>query len=119
MARATIETKDGTKIQIEGDVGEVAKIMSLYKENDYISENKNFRKFIKKTSSPSISDMILELAEEKHLDKPKGLAEIKTLLEEQGHFIPMTTLSARVLGLIKRKELRRIKEDGKWKYVKR
>lgn len=119
MARASIETKDGTKIQIEGTTEEISKIMGLYKKENSIEDTRKFKKFIRKTTSPTVPDMIRELIAEGFFDRPKGLAEIKTSLEEQGHFIPMTTLSARVLGLIKNRELRRIKQDDKWRYVKR
>ena len=122
MAKANIETKDGTKVVIEGTPEEISKIMNLYK-NEKVSEApaKESKKFSKaKTNSkPTITDTIREILAEGFFDKPKSLAELKQGLEEQGTFIPITTLSAIVLGLVKGKELRRIKQDKKWVYVRR
>ena len=122
MAKANIETKDGTKVVIEGTPEEISKIMNLYKD-EKVSEPpaKESKKFFKaKTNSkPTITDTIREILAEGFFDKPKSLAELKQGLEEQGTFIPITTLSAIVLGLVKGKELRRIKQDKKWVYVRR
>ena len=63
------------------------------------------------------SGVIGELIESGFFKKPKELSAIKDALEERGHFYPVTTLSPTVLRLVKKKELRRIKEDKRWKYV--
>lgn len=121
MAKADIVTKDGTKITIDGTPEEISKIMNFYKE-DIASENpKEFKKFVKSKSNskPTVTDKIREMIAENFFNTPKGLAELKAGLEEQGSFIPITTLSAIVLSLVKNKELRRIKQDKKWSYVKR
>ena len=122
MTKANIKTKDGTEIVIEGTPEEISKIMSIYKDKE-ISETpaKELKKFIKEKSSskPTITDTIREILAEGFFNKPKSLAEVKQGLEEQGTFIPITTLSAIVLGLVKGKEIRRIKQEKKWVYVRR
>lgn len=121
MAKADVETKDGTKITIEGTPEEISRIINLYREDNVSIHRKGPKKFIKQkaSSSPTLTDKIRELIEEGFFDKPKGLANIKQGLEEQGHFVPITTLSAIVLKLVKQKELRRIKQQNKWTYAKR
>jgi len=122
MAKANIETKDGTKITIEGTPEEISKLMEMYKSNDMpeipASELKKFVKE-KSNSRPTVTDTIREILAEGFFNKPKSLAEVKQGLEEQGTFIPITTLSGIILGLVQGKELRRIKQDKKWSYVKR
>ncbi|MFA5771707.1 MAG: hypothetical protein WC974_03145 [Thermoplasmata archaeon] len=121
MAKANIETKNGTKIIVEGTPEEISKIMTLYK-GDYKPETeKELKKFVKRKSNakPTVTDKMREMIAEGFFDKPKGLAELKNSLEEQGCFVPITTLSPIVLGLVKNKELRRIKQDKKWVYAKR
>ncbi|MBU4300520.1 hypothetical protein L6303_05430 [archaeon] len=122
MTKANIETKDGTKIVIEGTPEEISKVMNLYKdEKTPETPAKEFKKFIKAkaNSKPTITDTIRKILAEGFFNKPKSLAELKQGLEEQGTFIPITTLSAIVLGLVKGKELRRIKQEKKWVYVRR
>jgi hypothetical protein len=49
--------------------------------------------------------------------KPKELGEIKKALEEQGHFYPRTSLSPMLIRLVRKKELRRLKDGKRWTYV--
>jgi hypothetical protein len=39
-------------------------------------------------------------------------------LEEQGQFYPVTSLSPTVLRLVRKRELRRIKDKKRWLYVR-
>jgi hypothetical protein len=121
MAKADVETKDGTKITIEGTPEEVSKIINLYREGNLFKHQKELKKFVKHkgSSKPTLTDKVRELIAEGFFDKPKGLANLKQGLEEQGCFVPITTLSAIVLSLVKQKELRRIKQQKKWAYAKR
>lgn len=118
MANTLIETKDGTKIRIEGTAEEIAKIMKLYGGSTASNERLSRpRRAMKVKTSPTTADRIRELIAEGFFDKPKGLAELKAGLEQQGYFYPITTLAARILGLVKRRELRRIKEGKRWRYT--
>ena len=122
MAKAKILTKDGAQITIEGTPEEISKVLNIYKPSNSVKVPKgDFRKFVKEKTHtrPTVTDKIREILAEGFFNKPKSLAQVKQGLQEQGTFIPMTTLSAIVLGLIKNKELRRIKEDKKWAYVRR
>ena len=127
MANATIETKNGTKIVVEGTPEEVAKVLAIYNTKDDFQpiqkevREREFKKFTKRNNAarPTIADRLGELIEAGFFEKSVGLAEVKAKLEEQGNFIPITTISGYALGLVKRKELRRNKdESGMWKYSK-
>lgn len=123
MADATIETKSGTKIKIEGTPEEISEVIKLYEQMQakQIEHAKEFKKFTKKDKkgTPTVGDSIKELVDSGFFDTPKGLADIKTILEQQGRFIPMTSLSVYALEFTKRRILRRSKDNtGIWKYSK-
>ena len=119
MAKTNIETKDGTKITIEGTPEEVSRIVALYQTPVEKRPQKEFKKFEKGNAKLTVTDIARELIVEGFFNKPTGLAELKQGLEEQGHFIPITTLSGVVLSLVKSRELRRIKKEKRWTYVQR
>jgi hypothetical protein len=64
------------------------------------------------------SDLIVGLREAGFFEKPKALSEIADALEEKGYLYPVTTLSGVMLGLVKKKDLRRKKHEGRWVYGK-
>jgi hypothetical protein len=123
MAKATIKSQSGAMITVTGTPEEVSKIIATYEQTTVIGNAKAVvarAKSAKKTEKKrdSASDLIIELKEEGFMEKPKSLGEIGMALEERGFLYPTTTLSGVVLGLLKRKELRRKKIDGKWVYGK-
>ena len=117
--KATIGTKSGTSITIDGSPEDVAKVLGIYKESPTETPHRS-KRTVKKTQTQTIkiSDLIRELISEGFFDKPKGLSELKMRLGELGHTIPVTTLSPLVLGLTKSKNLRRLQQDGRWVYAK-
>jgi len=121
--KANIETENGTKITIEGTQEEVSKVLDTFKEKHEVHtkelpEKIEGKKINKSYNKLSASDLLLTLAADNFFNKPKTLAEIKHALEEQGYFYPVTTLSGVVLGLVKKRGLRRIKQNKMWGYVK-
>jgi len=123
MAKATIKSQTGATITVEGTVEEVSKVIATYEQTSVvgnakvaIARAKTKKKVEKKRDSAS--DLIIGLKEEGYFEKPKSLGDISTALEERGYLYPVTSLSGVVLGLLKRKELRRKKVDGKWVYGK-
>ena len=62
-------------------------------------------------------DYIRELIEQDFFNGKRALGEIKEKLDEEAHFYPATSLSPALVRLVRKRELRRIKEDGSWKYV--
>ena len=132
MAHANIQTRNGTKITIKGSPKEISLIIRAMQENsssvneETININRK-KQSIKKLassinkknkSSPTATDLILNLKEEGFFNKAKGLIDIKGALETQGHIYPMSTLSGVVLPLVRKRELRRMKENKRWAYVK-
>jgi len=123
MAKATIKSKSGTVITVEGSQEEVSKIISNYEKTSVVSQAKQTlarRKTVKQEAKKreGAGDLVVDLRESGFMDKPKTLNEISEALEEKGYLYPTTTLSGVVLGLVKRKELRRKKIEGRWVYGK-
>ena len=118
MATAHITTKSGTRVTIEGSPEEVAALIERF-EPGHTSGSGKPTAATKHTSKakPSPLGLISELIDGGFFKKPKELSVIKLALEEQGHFYPVTTLSPALLRLIRKKELRRIKDKKRWLYV--
>ncbi len=123
MAKATIKSSTGATITIEGEQSEVSSILAAYERTSVVGQaktaiarTKTARKTEKKREGAS--DLIVELREAGFFEKPKALGEIGHALEEKGYLYPVTTLSGVVLGLVKKRELRRKKHEGKWLYGK-
>ncbi|HEV2491209.1 MAG TPA: hypothetical protein VGT03_15495 [Candidatus Acidoferrales bacterium] len=121
MPKATITTKDGAKVVIEGSAQEVQELLGRF--HAPVKQAKSAptaRAGVKsKKTLPSMTDGILELKQEGFFKKPKGLAEIKEQLASMGMIYEVTSISGTVLALVKNRSLGRIKEDGRWCYVAR
>ncbi|SRR6266446_10670732 len=119
MAKATITNEKGLKIVVEGSPEEVRDI--IRQAGSGAGRRKKQAGPVAKAGKrlPSATDAILELNEEGFFDKPKALADIKEKLADQGMIYPLTTLSGVVLGLVRRRKLGRVKQDGRWSYVSR
>ena len=127
MVKATITNKKGLKILVEGSTDEVQEIIR-HMTGRAIRGTRGVKasgKPAKQPSAragkplPSATDAILELNAEGFFDKPKALSDIKEKLAEQGMIYPVTTLSGVVLPLVRRRQLGRVKKDGRWSYVSR
>lgn len=123
MAKATIKSKTGALITIEGTEKEVSGIVTIFERAAAVGHAKaevgrlRAEKEDRKKRA-SVSDLVITLKEEGFFDKPKGLTDISNALEEQGYLCPVTTLSGIMLGLVKRRLFRRKKAEGKWVYGK-
>jgi|SRR5579863_7998039 len=123
MAKATIKSKTGARITIEGTPEEVSNIVATIENASVIGHAKGAiarAKAAKRNEKKreSAADLIIGLREEGFFDKPKTLGEVVKALEERGFLYPLTSLSGIVLSLVKKRELRRTKKDGKWVYGK-
>ena len=121
MPKATIKSKSGAVITIDGSESEIAKIVSAFEQSERavqvrqrVSKMKVERKEQKKRQSAA--ELLIGLKEEGYFDKPKALGNITQALEEKGYLYPVTTLSGVVLSLVKNKRLRRKKVEGRWVY---
>jgi predicted transcriptional regulator YheO len=123
MATAKIKSKSGAVITIEGTEAEVSNILSTFERTTVVGQAKEAiaRSRTAKRSEKKregASDLIVNLRESGFFNKPKSLSEISEALEEKGYLYPVTTLSGVVLGLVKKRELRRKKHERKWAYGK-
>lgn len=119
MAKAYIKRPDGTSIVVEGDPQEVAEL---------VGKIEGGRPTIKKIPSTtkkrgnkvkaSLSDLLISLVDGGFFKKPKELTSVKTAVAELGHVYPVTTISPALLRLVRRKYLRRIKQDKRWFYTR-
>ncbi|PYU30497.1 MAG: hypothetical protein DMG31_13670 [Acidobacteria bacterium] len=123
MAKATIQSRSGAVITVEGTEKEVSKIIALYDSS--AGEAKRNSADRASTAAPgaeskreSASGLILELKRDGFFDKPKSLGDISAALEERGFLYPVTTLSGVVLRLLKDSQLRRKKIEKRWMYGK-
>jgi hypothetical protein len=123
MAKATIKSKTGAVITVEGDEKEVSNILAVYERTSVVDQAK---KAIARTRTAKTrekkregaGDLIVELREAGFFEKPKTLGEVGHALEEKGYLYPVTSLSGVMLGLVKKRELRRKQHEGKWVYGK-
>jgi hypothetical protein len=123
MAKATIKTSTGAVITVEGTDQEVSRIISTYERTTVVGQTKqaiartrNANRDTKKREGAG--DLIISLREAGFFETSKTLADMGDALEEKGYLYPVTTLSGVVLGLVKKKVLRRKKVEGRWVYGK-
>ena len=120
MAKAHIVTRQGSKITVEGTPEEVAVLVAKLGEQPAPQRTKAARR---KTPTPREEkqatpvNLISSLIDGGFFRKPKDLGSVKAAIEEMGHYYPITTLSPVLLRLVRRKELRRIKEKKRWLYT--
>lgn len=121
MAKATIKSKTGAVITIEGTQAEITNILSQFETHTSVCKAKEEKqKHVAEQRGQQkrarASDLVLVLKDEGYFKKPKSLGEIAEALQEKGYVYPTTSLSGVVLSLVQRKFLGRKKKDGKWIY---
>lgn len=119
MAKAHITTKTGTKILIEGSPDEVA---ALVKElgDEKRAERRGApsrREEKRSVGKPTPINLISSLIDGGFFKKPKDLGAVKVALEEIGHYYPVTSLSPALLRLVRRHQLRRLRDKKRWLYT--
>jgi hypothetical protein len=121
MAKANITTKNGTKVVIEGTPKEVAETVALLQGESIgsqpIIKTKTSRASTSNGAKTTPTNLIIELIDGGFFKKPKELGAIKTALEEHGHYYPVTTLSPTMVRFVRKRQLRRIRDNKRWLYV--
>ncbi len=117
MAKAQLTTRGGAIITIEGTPDEVAALVARLEARDRPVGKKTGAPGPKSTLRATPTSLIVDLIDGGFFKKPKELSAIRLVLEEQGHFYPVTTLSPVLLRLIRKRQLRRIKDQKRWLYV--
>ncbi|MCW5887053.1 MAG: hypothetical protein KIT07_02905 [Anaerolineales bacterium] len=117
MPKASINLPDGTAVSVEGTEEQVARLLAIYKSSSL--QGAPARATTKSLKAPSSGPLqrIANLVDEGFFTKPKALGDVREKLREQGYIYKSENLSPSLLRLLKRKTLRRIQEEGSWKYV--
>lgn len=117
MPKATIMTRSGAAVTVEGTEDEVARLVSVIEgEGHEVPDRQPAARRAGKVK-PTPKALISELIGGGFFAKPKGLGEVKAALEQRGHYYPVTSLSPLMLRLVRQRELRRIKDKHRWTYV--
>jgi len=118
MAKAQLVTAEGTKVTVEGAPDEVAALVAKLAAGKPSQSKREASKHRHKSRAKvGPVSLISDLIGGGFFKKPKELSAVKLALEEQGHFYPATSLSPILLRLVRRRSLRRIKDNGRWQYV--
>ena len=122
MAKAQLTTKLGTRVIIEGSSEEVAELLARFEDGAQSfaapsSATRHAKPSRERKVPKSPINLVAGLVDTGFFATPQALNAIKGALREQGHFYPVTTLSPTLLRLVRKKQLRRIKENKKWLYV--
>jgi hypothetical protein len=129
MATAKLRLPDGTQVTIEGTAEEVASLLDKVSDRGSAGKVPKSRsrgsggkkkRATKATSSmkrKGPTDYIRELIDEGFFRTKREIGAVRDKLEEGGQIYPVTSISGPLFRLVRSRELRRIKEDGTWKYV--
>jgi len=125
MPKAEVVTSGGAKVTIHGSTEEVAAILAAIngapqpppkaRETPPLASRTRVPSRVPARATPTT--LITGLIEEGFFKKPQELGAIKRTLEERGHYYPVTSISPIVLRLVRRRVLRRIKDQKRWMYV--
>lgn len=111
MAKAEIKLPDGTTVKIDGTPDEITAVVERWQDK------KKARGPAGKRTRVQLVDLIGNLIDGGFFKKPKDLASVKAALEELGHHYPVTSLSGTMLGQVRRRNLRRLKQNKRWMYT--
>ena len=117
MAKATITTPQGVQIRVEGTPAEITAVVHDLERKTAAKAPASARAQKARPGRATVPDLIESLSDGGFFKKPRDLAAIKGALAEMGHHYPVTTLSPIMLRLVRRRILRRIKEQKRWMYV--
>jgi hypothetical protein len=140
MAKANITTPDGTTINLEGTSDEIAALMAKFGlvkspapvaaaaapasiEPVTPAKSRGARKkrggkttgARKGKAGPAA--LIAEMIANGSFKKPKLFSDIRSELAQSGYYYSRTSIGPAVKRALINRELRRIKQDGKWAYV--
>ena len=117
MAKAQISFPDGTTVRLEGTPHEISAIVDRGRKTRETGRPSPRAKVKARSRPPQLVDLIANLIDGGFFKKPKDLAGVKTALEEMGHHYPVTTLSGAMLRQVRKRNLRRLRQDKRWVYT--
>jgi hypothetical protein len=128
VPRADLVMPNGTTVSIEGTPDEVAALVDRLTaapasppERTVAAQKRGRtgqrpdKPAARSTVGPR--ELIRELRDSDFFRTMRGLGDVQKALEEAAHIYPITTLSPVLFRMVRSKELRRLKENGTWKYV--
>jgi hypothetical protein len=119
MPTASITLPSGAKIVIEGTQAEVAELIAKFQSpSPSVAGGQEKSPVRAATKRAGPLRLIGELIESGFFNSPQELGAVRMALEAQGHFYPTTSLSPMMLRLVRGKQLRRIKTNKRWTYVR-
>ena len=121
MAKAQISLPDGVTVTVVGTPDEISAVVSRLQGVGPKTKEPSPARASKRNKGQAgrvqITDLIEQLVESGFFKKPKDLGAVKLALEEMGHHYPVTTLSPTMLRQVRKRNLRRLKEDNRWVYT--
>jgi hypothetical protein len=121
MAKAQITLPGGLMVSVSGTPDEITAVVFRLQGAGPTPKNATTSPARSRSKTPSgraqITDLVQQLIESGFFTKPKDLGAVKSALEEMGHHYPVTTLSPTMLRQVRKKNLRRLKEDSRWVYT--
>ncbi len=127
MAKAQLQLADGTTVNIEGSVDEVAKLLERISRTDGATrlkiakpakgEKRSTSASVKRKKKAGPTVLIGELADEGYFKSRRTIADIRAILEERGHIYSLQDISPILTRLTRRRSLRRLREKKGWVYV--
>jgi hypothetical protein len=128
MPKANLVLPDGTKVTIDGTTEEVATLLGRISGNPPTAPAVGpAPKRRRATNSPKglspggkakgPKDYVRDLLADDFFKTKRGLRDVQKKLEEGAHIYAVTHISPALFRLVRDKELRRIKEEGTWRYV--
>jgi hypothetical protein len=116
---ASITLPGGAKVVIDGTQAEVTELLSKFRDgsaSESSGPDRSSQKGITKRAGPL--GLLMDLIDTGFFKTPQELGAVRVALEAQGHFYPTTSLSPLLLRLVRSKQLRRIKTNKRWTYVR-
>lgn len=113
MAKATMTLEGGTTVVIEGSQDEVATLLGRFQGRP---QSQPAGGVARKTKVGPMN-LLLELIADGFFREPKELGAVRAALAGKGHIYPVTSISPLMVRLVRRRELRRLKERNRWMYV--
>src|SRR2546427_1145388 len=118
MTKAQINFPDGTTVKLEGTPDEISAVVDRGRKAQEAGRRRATVKVKARSQPLQLVDLIANLIDSGFFKKkPKDLAAVKGALEEMGHHYPVTTLSGAMLRQVRKRNLRRLKQDKRWVYT--
>lgn len=119
MPTASITLPSGAKVVIDGTQAEVEELIAKFQvglPSGPKTPERSSQKGHTKRAGPL--GLLMDLIDAAFFKTPQELGAVRVALEAQGHFYPTTSLSPLLLRLVRSKQLRRIKTNKRWTYVR-